>query len=186
MLEAPMQCLLILTHAPNARNGNDAARDADWPPGVGRRRVLVGAAALDSAETATTVQVRSGQTLLTDGPVAETKEHLLGYYVIDVLDLDAALAWAAKVQCADRQRRVPPGRRRQRHRVGARLRMRELERAFREQRAVVVAPMARRLGDLSLAEDCVQEAFASAAVASSPDDGRRALGATVAVRWWTG
>jgi RNA polymerase sigma-70 factor (ECF subfamily) len=43
--------------------------------------------------------------------------------------------------------------------------MRELERAFREQRAVVVATLARRLGDLSLAEDCVQEAFASAAVA---------------------
>jgi hypothetical protein len=43
------------------------------------------------------VQVRSGERLLTDGPFADTKEHLIGFYVIDVPDLDTALEWAAKV-----------------------------------------------------------------------------------------
>ena len=52
---------------------------------------------LESATTATTVTVRDGETLVTDGPFAETKEVLGGYYLIDVDDLDAALAWAAKI-----------------------------------------------------------------------------------------
>jgi hypothetical protein len=43
------------------------------------------------------VRVRGGERLLTDGPFADTKEHLIGFYVIDVPDLDTALAWAAKV-----------------------------------------------------------------------------------------
>jgi hypothetical protein len=47
--------------------------------------------------TATTVRVRGGELLLTDGPFAETKEVLGGYYLIDVPDLDAALAWAARM-----------------------------------------------------------------------------------------
>ena len=53
--------------------------------------------ALQSGETATTVRVRDGETLLTDGPFAETKEVLGGFYVIDVPDLDAAIEWAAKI-----------------------------------------------------------------------------------------
>ncbi len=51
---------------------------------------------LHGIDTATTVQVRDGQTITTDGPFAETKEVLGGYYIIDVADLDEALAWAAK------------------------------------------------------------------------------------------
>ena len=51
-------------------------------------------------ETATTVRVRNGETLSSDGPFAETKEHLAGYYVVDVADLDAAIAWAAKIPSA--------------------------------------------------------------------------------------
>ena len=53
--------------------------------------------ALDSLDTATTVRVRDTETLVTDGPFAETKELLAGYYLIDVPDLDAALGWAAKI-----------------------------------------------------------------------------------------
>jgi hypothetical protein len=53
--------------------------------------------ALQMPDTATTVRVRSDETILTDGPFAETKEILGGYYLIDVPDLDAALAWAAKM-----------------------------------------------------------------------------------------
>jgi hypothetical protein len=58
---------------------------------------LRGGNALEFPETATTVRIRGGETLLTDGPFAETKEILGGYYLIDVDDLDAALGWAAKM-----------------------------------------------------------------------------------------
>ena len=47
-------------------------------------------------EDATTVQVAGGKTLTTDGPFADTKEVLGGYYVLEVPDLDAAVQWAAK------------------------------------------------------------------------------------------
>lgn len=53
--------------------------------------------ALEGTDTATTVRVRDGETVITDGPFADTKEALAGYYLIDVDDLDAALAWAAKI-----------------------------------------------------------------------------------------
>ena len=52
---------------------------------------------LQGIETATTVRVRDGKRTTTDGPFAETKEVLGGYYIVDLADLDAALAWAAKV-----------------------------------------------------------------------------------------
>jgi hypothetical protein len=58
---------------------------------------LVAGDALQGLDTAATVRVREGETLVTDGPFAETKEMLGGYYLIDVPDLDAALAWAAKI-----------------------------------------------------------------------------------------
>jgi hypothetical protein len=53
--------------------------------------------ALQGLETATSVRVRDGETLTTDGPFAETKEVLGGYYLIDVETLDEALEWAAKL-----------------------------------------------------------------------------------------
>lgn len=56
--------------------------------------------ALEPAATSTTVQVRDGKMLTTDGPFAEAKEVLGGYYVIDVADLDEARRWAAKVPSA--------------------------------------------------------------------------------------
>ena len=52
---------------------------------------------LEAIETATTVRVRGGDKLTTDGPFAETKEVLGGYYLIDVPGLDEALAWAARM-----------------------------------------------------------------------------------------
>ena len=51
---------------------------------------------LKPTDTATTVRVKNGKTFTTDGPFAETKEQLGGYYLIDVPTLDDALAWAAK------------------------------------------------------------------------------------------
>ena len=53
--------------------------------------------ALQGNETATLLRVRDSETQLTDGPFIEAKEYLGGYYVIEAPDLDAALAWAAKV-----------------------------------------------------------------------------------------
>ena len=58
---------------------------------------LVGGDPLQPIETATTVRVRNGRQATTDGPFAETKEVLGGYYLVDVADLDEALAWAAKM-----------------------------------------------------------------------------------------
>jgi hypothetical protein len=58
---------------------------------------MVGGDPLHGPEAATTVRVRKGETLTSDGPFAETREHLAGYYIIDVADIDAATAWAAKV-----------------------------------------------------------------------------------------
>jgi len=51
-------------------------------------------------ESATVVRVQSGATTMTDGPFAETKEQLGGFWVIDVEDLDAALVWAEKAAAA--------------------------------------------------------------------------------------
>jgi hypothetical protein len=58
---------------------------------------FVASDALEISSTATTVRERAGERVVTDGPFAETKEMLGGYYLIDVPDLDAALKWAAKV-----------------------------------------------------------------------------------------
>jgi hypothetical protein len=59
--------------------------------------VMVAGDALQGTDTATTIRVRDGETLVSDGPFAETKEILGGYYLIEVPDLDEALKWAAKV-----------------------------------------------------------------------------------------
>jgi hypothetical protein len=58
---------------------------------------MVAGDALQPTATATTVRVRDGETLVTDGPFAETKEQLGGYYLIDAKDADEALAIAARI-----------------------------------------------------------------------------------------
>ena len=59
--------------------------------------VLLGGEGLQPTATATTVRVRDGETLLTDGPFAETREQLGGYYLIDAKDLDEATRWASRI-----------------------------------------------------------------------------------------
>jgi hypothetical protein len=61
---------------------------------------LRGGSELQPVASATTVRVRNGKPLVCDGPFAETKEQLGGYYLIDVPDLDAAIQWAAKIPSA--------------------------------------------------------------------------------------
>jgi hypothetical protein len=95
-----MQYVLLLSHAPEAWQQPEAAQPAEWAAytlALQEAGVLLAGSALHGTDTATTVQVREGRQLVTDGPFAETKEHLLGYYLIDVADLDDALAWAARV-----------------------------------------------------------------------------------------
>jgi hypothetical protein len=67
---------------------------------AGQRGVMQGGNALESVKTATTVRVRNGKTETTDGPFAETKEQLGGYYLLDCKDLDEALEFAAKIPSA--------------------------------------------------------------------------------------
>jgi hypothetical protein len=59
--------------------------------------LFVGGDALQGVEVATTVRVRDGQTQITDGPFAETKENLGGYYLVEAPDLDTVLEYAARV-----------------------------------------------------------------------------------------
>jgi hypothetical protein len=59
--------------------------------------LLVAAEALQPVETATTVRVRNGKTTITDGPFAETKEQLAGFYLVEARDLNEALQIAAKI-----------------------------------------------------------------------------------------
>ncbi len=83
------------------------------------RGVFCAADPLEPSATATTVRVQDGGVLVTDGPFAETKEQLAGYYILDCQDLDEALAWAAKIPtgCAGLPgcieirpiRQMPPG-----------------------------------------------------------------------------
>jgi hypothetical protein len=61
---------------------------------------LVSSNELQPSSTATTVQVRDGDTDVTDGPFAETKEVLGGYYLIEADSLDEAIAWAAQIPSA--------------------------------------------------------------------------------------
>ena len=59
--------------------------------------VMAGGDALEPTSTATTVRTRNGEISTTDGPFAETKEQLGGYYVFNVKDLDEAIEWASKI-----------------------------------------------------------------------------------------
>lgn len=62
--------------------------------------VTTGGAPLQGVETATTVRLQDGERRVQDGPYADTREQLGGFFVIDVPDLDAALDWAARCPAA--------------------------------------------------------------------------------------
>jgi hypothetical protein len=63
-------------------------------------KVWVFAGGLEEPATATVVRSRSGQVVTTDGPFAETKEQIGGFWIIEVPDLDVALEWAGKATVA--------------------------------------------------------------------------------------
>ena len=101
-----MQYLLLLTYRPedNTEEGTpefdaEMKRWGELNEEMRQAGVWVGAAGLKPDAT-TTVRAPSGETVVTDGPYAETKEVLFSFYVIDVDDLDAAIAWAEKAPAA--------------------------------------------------------------------------------------
>jgi hypothetical protein len=69
-----------------------------WRDGAGR--IIVKGDGLQGPHAATTLRVRDGKRSVEDGPYADTKEQLGGYFVIEVPDLDTALDWAAKAPSA--------------------------------------------------------------------------------------
>ena len=91
--------LLIYSQGGEFESLSDDERNAVYAEdmAVSETSGVYGGSELHPADMATTVRVRDGQTLTTDGPFAETKEVLGGYYLIDVETLDEALEWGAKI-----------------------------------------------------------------------------------------
>jgi hypothetical protein len=88
------------------RNDPKIAPDywAAWGAYVGAIKgagIVINGDGLQPPQMGTTVQIRGGKRLVQDGPFADTKEHLGGYFVIDVPSLDVALDWAAQSPCAE-------------------------------------------------------------------------------------
>lgn len=75
---------------------------AEFTDYVKRNGHFIGASRLKPADTATTIRVRNGKVVMTDGPFAETKEQLGGYYLIEARDLNEAIQVASKIPGAKR------------------------------------------------------------------------------------
>jgi len=89
--------LLIYENEQRFASGFDPAEMQEYDAfGKQHASAVKGGNALHPTTEGQTVRVRNGKALTTDGPFAETKEQLGGYYLIDVPDLDAALSWAAR------------------------------------------------------------------------------------------
>ena len=63
--------------------------------------VLVSSGGVEPVSNATTVRIRDGKSVITDGPFAETHEQLGGYFLVECQDLDEAISWAAKIPTAE-------------------------------------------------------------------------------------
>jgi hypothetical protein len=77
----------------------EALRQAHWAVIDEARRegILCGAEPLEPTATATTIRIADGKPLIFDGPFAETKEQLAGYYILECRDLDEAIAWGTRI-----------------------------------------------------------------------------------------
>ena len=98
-----MKYALLIYATPGAADGVQPADDGvinswlDYTAALKESGSLLAAEQLAQVDTATSVTMRVGERLLTDGPFIETKEHLLGFYLVNVPDLDSALEWAGKM-----------------------------------------------------------------------------------------
>src|SRR5262250_1698936 len=99
-----MRYMLLLYTNENERaevsqEEREKAKQAHWAVMDETRRLGIfrGAEPLAETSTATTIRHQNGKVLITDGPFAETKEQLAGYYILDCKDLDEAISYAAKI-----------------------------------------------------------------------------------------
>jgi hypothetical protein len=90
------------TQPDEAETAKEMAAYGGFTQEIKDRGLMEGGEALEQTRTATTVRVKDGQTLVTDGPFAETKEALGGFYLIKCRDLDEAIEIAAKIPGAKR------------------------------------------------------------------------------------
>ena len=148
--------------------------------GIKKSGHYVAGEALQPVQTATTVRVRNGKVSTTDGPFAETKEQLGGFYLIEARDLNDAIQVAAKIPSArTREHRGPAdgglqpavGVDRLEEPETADRQMRDLvDEVYRAESRRVLATLIRLLGDFELAEEALHDAF-TAAVERWPRDG---------------
>jgi hypothetical protein len=96
-----MKYMLLIYAADNAVNESDRQHcyeeSTQLTHELAARGQFLGASPLQPVSTATSVRVREGKRLVTDGPFAETREHLGGYFVIDAKDLNEAIGIAARI-----------------------------------------------------------------------------------------
>ena len=88
-------CLVYL--APEKLHAVPDSECANCGDGLRKSGVLVAAEALQPIDTAKTVRIRNGKTVVTDGPFAETKELLAGFYLVEAATLDEAIQIASKI-----------------------------------------------------------------------------------------
>jgi hypothetical protein len=79
-----------------------SARYGAFTADIRRRGIFQAGEALEATNTATTVRVRDGRAVVTDGPFAETKEFLGGFYLVDCKDLDEAIDLAKRIPAVER------------------------------------------------------------------------------------
>ena len=101
-----MSQYMLLLHAETVDDAEQSAREAELPlfaelhKSLREAGLLVAVQPLRSVESATSIRVRDNETEIIDGPFAMTKEHLVGYYILECADLDEALKQAARVPLA--------------------------------------------------------------------------------------
>jgi hypothetical protein len=102
----PQYALLLYNPVDDPRSADEMAAEMPkwgaYTQGLHDAGLFVAGEPLQGLDSATTVRVRNGETQITDGPFAETKEYINGFYLIDAPDLDTALAQAANVPLVGR------------------------------------------------------------------------------------
>ncbi|MDD5037120.1 MAG: YciI family protein [Methylococcaceae bacterium] len=91
---------LVYSDEENLHSQAESPRDEEclaYADSLNKSGHLIAAEALESVQTATTLRVRHGKLSVTDGPYAETKEQLAGFFLIDARDLNEAIQIAAKI-----------------------------------------------------------------------------------------
>jgi hypothetical protein len=103
--EVTMKYVALIYGDPNgweALSDEEQQRVTEQYMALSREPVVNGGSELQDSDTATTIRVRDGETLTTDGPFAETKEQLGGFYLVDCGSLDEAIEFAARIPAAQR------------------------------------------------------------------------------------